>query len=76
MLLIATKWLTFAIFKLEERESNETYKKECRLNKTSDKASIVWDSDLGGFGVKISPSGRKAYVVQYRISRKSRKPGA
>jgi len=41
--------------------------------KPSDKASIVWDRDLGGFGVKISPSGRKAYVVQYRISRQSRK---
>ena len=41
--------------------------------KPSDKAFIIWDTEMGGFGIKISPSGRKAYVVQYRISRKSRK---
>lgn len=39
----------------------------------SDKAYFIWDTVLGGFGVKISPSGRKAYVVQYRISGQSRK---
>ena len=41
--------------------------------KPSGKAFIIWDAEMGGFGIKISPSGRKAYVVQYRISRKSRK---
>jgi len=41
--------------------------------KPSDKAYIIWDADLGGFGVKISPSGRKAYLVQYRIAGQSRK---
>lgn len=41
--------------------------------KSADKAFIIWDASLGGFGVKVSPSGRKAFLVQYRISGQSRK---
>jgi len=35
--------------------------------KPSDKTSYLWDSDLSGFGLKILPSGRKTYIVQYRM---------
>lgn len=27
----------------------------------------IWDTDLKGFGLKITPAGRRAYVIQYRI---------
>ena len=27
----------------------------------------VWDSEIKGFGVKITPKGRKVYVLQYRM---------
>jgi integrase len=28
---------------------------------------FLWDRTLRGFGVKVTPSGRKVYIVQYRI---------
>lgn len=34
-------------------EPNETY-------------YFVWDSDVSGFGIRVWPSGKKTYVVQYR----------
>lgn len=31
------------------------------------RAYVAWDSDLTGFGVKVSPAGRKSYVFRYRM---------
>lgn len=32
-----------------------------------EKDTYLWDSDLPGFGLKVTPSGRRVYLVQYRL---------
>jgi hypothetical protein len=29
--------------------------------------AYLWDTDLAGFGVKVTPAGRKVFLVQYRL---------
>jgi integrase len=33
----------------------------------SDRAAFFWDAELKRFGVKVSPTGTKSYLVQYRM---------
>ena len=38
-----------------------------------DKEFYVWDSDIPGLGLRVLPSGRRQYIVQYRAGRRSRR---
>ncbi|UWS03123.1 integrase arm-type DNA-binding domain-containing protein [Phaeobacter inhibens] len=35
--------------------------------KPSEKRFTAWDSEISGFGVRVTPSGRKTYVLKYRV---------
>lgn len=39
-----------------------------------EKDYFLWDSDLTGFGLKVSKGGRKSYVVKYRVGTGRRAP--
>ena len=41
--------------------------------KPTAKAWIAWDDKLTGFGVRVYPSGRKSYIVNYRAGDGGRK---
>jgi len=32
-----------------------------------DRDFVIWDAEVAGFGVRIYPSGRKAYLLKYRV---------
>ena len=37
------------------------------LPKPAERAVVFWDAELKGFGCKVTPAGRKVYLVQYRL---------
>ena len=35
--------------------------------------AFLWDTELTGFGLKVSPAGNRVYILQYRIGRRLRR---
>ncbi|HKT18366.1 MAG TPA: tyrosine-type recombinase/integrase [Stellaceae bacterium] len=41
--------------------------------KPSAAEQFIWDDNLPGFGIRLKPSGKASYLVQYRIGRRTRR---
>lgn len=41
--------------------------------KPKDKDYFVWDDGVAGFGVRVRPTGRRSYVIQYRTGGRTRR---
>jgi hypothetical protein len=47
-------------------------KRTVEAARSSARDVLVWDSQLRGFGLRVFPSGRRAFVVKYRAGARQR----
>ena len=48
-------------------------KRTVDATKPGSRDEYIWDTELAGFGLKVTPAGKRVYLVQYRIGgRRSR----
>lgn len=48
-------------------------KRQIEALEIKDKDYFVWDSELSGFGIRVFPTSRKQFVLQYRFGKTSRR---
>jgi integrase len=44
-----------------------------KIEPQAGKQLLIWDSELRGFGIRVSPGGAKTYIMQRRIGRTTRR---
>ncbi len=56
-------------------KSPKITKRAVDILKLAERERVVWDDDIERFGVRVHPSGAKAYLVNYRAGDGGRKAG-
>jgi integrase len=56
-----------ADWKEERRMKAKITKRKIDQSQPGQKDNFLWDTELGGFGCKVTPSGKKTFVLQYRM---------
>lgn len=68
-------WSQFLESKKQVLRMPNLTKRHIECLEPQEKEFISWDEKISGFGVKVSPKGRKTYIYKYRnASGKQRKP--
>ncbi len=55
-----------------DKPTDSLTEKRIRDAKPGPKARVIWDATVKGLGVRIFPSGAKAYVLSYRVDARKR----
>ena len=56
-------------------DENKAYQDDCGVSRVGNKDVVVWDTEIKGFGVKVTPAGRRSYFLYYRArSGQQRRP--
>ena len=43
-----------------------------QYEKTNDERQVLWDDEIRGFGLRVYPSGKKAFILSYRSEGRKR----
>ena len=73
-LVFSSTWLTIGLLNSLSKLGARGRVPQIKITKRNvdglrvvEKDTFFWDTDLRGFGLKLTPAGRKSYVIQYRV---------
>jgi integrase len=72
-LLLPSRLLTVALTRVLAMASANITKRTVDAARKGARDRYLWDEKLTGFGLKVTPAGRKVYLFQYRVGGRTRR---